>query len=70
MEMREVSSSQVSHIGHDPETSTMHVKFHRGGTYEYSNVTADECAALMNCSSIGSSLRAAVAGKPYKKIGG
>lgn len=70
MEMHSVSSSQVSHMGHDPQTNTMHVRFHNGALYEYQNVTADEHDALKNAGSIGATLRHAVAGKPYKRIGG
>lgn len=40
--MHPVKSSQISEIGHDPETNTLHVKFIRGGHYSYAGVDADK----------------------------
>lgn len=51
-----VASSQIAEIGHDPETSTMAVRFKSGTSplYHYANVTAEEFAAFKGAESIGS----------------
>lgn len=35
---RPVKSSNIASVGHDPETQTLHVKFHSGGHYMYHKV--------------------------------
>jgi len=69
MEMQPVTSSQVDSIGYDEESQTMHVQFHKGGLYEYSDVTPEIHNQLLNASSIGSQLKSIVAGLPYHKLG-
>lgn len=55
MKLKPVSSSQISHIGHDPATSRMVVQFAKGGTrYVYENVTAEQHEALVGSESVGS----------------
>ena len=51
--MKEVSSSSISHIGYDPESQTMHVRFHSGHTYSYAGVTQEQHDAFVNADSIG-----------------
>jgi hypothetical protein len=68
MEMHPVHSSNVSHIGHDPSTDTMHVRFKNGTTYQYGAVSADEHQRIMHAGSIGSELRNVVRGKPYHRV--
>lgn len=48
-----VQSSQIEAIGHDPETNTLAVKFNRGSTYHYANVTAEQYQDFLNADSIG-----------------
>jgi hypothetical protein len=55
MKLSPVSSSQISHIGHCPETNRMVIQFARGGTrYIYENVTAAQHEALVGATSVGS----------------
>ena len=54
MERLPVQSSNVRSIGHDPHRNVLEVEFHSGRVYEYSDVNADEHAALLGASSIGS----------------
>ena len=52
--MQEVKSNMISHVGHDPETNTLRVRFKNGGQeYEYPTLTAEEHAALIGAESIG-----------------
>lgn len=56
--MDAVESSQISHIGHDPDTNTLAIKFPSksgsGSLYHYANFTAEHFAAFKNAESIGS----------------
>lgn len=51
--MQPVASSNISAVGHDPDTNTMAVEFKSGGVYHYPNTTADEVAALQSAESVG-----------------
>lgn len=51
--MQVVKSKMLSHVGYDPTTSQLTVKFTNGGTYTYDGVTAEEHAAMMAAPSIG-----------------
>jgi len=53
MERKEVSSSSIKSIGHDPATNTMEVEFHSGKVYTYSNVPAEKHAEFISAKSIG-----------------
>lgn len=58
--MDAVESSQISAIGHDPETNTLAIQFPPkkdgtlGSVYHYSNFTSDDFAAFKGAESIGS----------------
>jgi hypothetical protein len=56
--MQSVTSSQISAIGHDPETGTLAIQFTSksgiGSTYHYQNVTVDQFAAFRDAESVGS----------------
>lgn len=54
MNLVPVQSSNIEAIGHDPETSTMEVKFRSGGSYTYPGVTEAEHAAFLAAPSLGS----------------
>lgn len=48
MKVTPVTSSQISHIGHDAENNKMVIVFARGGSpYMYDNVTAEKHATLI-----------------------
>lgn len=65
MRMQHVDSSNIHSIGHDPSSSTMHVKFKNGALYEYHNVAPHEFDQIKNYAS----LRHVIAGKHFKRIG-
>lgn len=56
-EMKPVESSQIHSIGHDPDTSTLHVRFKGkngpGSLYTYSGVSPDLHAELIGAENIG-----------------
>lgn len=53
MERKEVSSSAIRSVGHDPETNTLEVEMTNGKVYQYSNVSKEQHAELMAAKSIG-----------------
>jgi hypothetical protein len=70
-----VDSSQIASIAHDPAKGRMQVLFKRGGLYEYSNVTAQEFAAVaspngIHKGSVGTAFFATIKGrKAFTKLG-
>lgn len=48
-----VESSAFTHVGYDPETRALRVKFHSGKTYEYRGVSAERAETLMGSASMG-----------------
>lgn len=52
--MTPVNSSSISHVGHDPETGILSVKFHSGQTYRYAGVSANQAAKMLAADSVGS----------------
>lgn len=61
MQMRSVSSSDISSIGY--EGSTLHIRFNSGGLYAYYNVPASIYNALMSASSHGKYFHANIKGR-------
>jgi hypothetical protein len=53
IDMSPVDSSMIKAIGHDPETSNLHVEFHGGAKYIYLGVPPEKHTALMQSESIG-----------------
>jgi hypothetical protein len=61
IELKDVESSQIHSIGHDPETNVLAIRFYRGwgenrkpgALYHYQNVPAAEYVALRDAESIG-----------------
>jgi hypothetical protein len=51
--LRRVESSSIAAIGFDAEVSTLHVRFHSGGTYRYFGVPASVHHAFVTADSIG-----------------
>ncbi len=68
MDMTEVTSSHVSHIGYDPETKILRVRYHSRVVYEKPDVSAEDHAALMLSNSKGSYLRRHVYGPTYRRV--
>lgn len=58
IEMIPVTSSQITHLGHDPATKTLAIRFPSktgsGSLYHYKNVSAEDFAAFIGAESIGS----------------
>ena len=61
--MKQVHSSHVRSIGHDPSTNELHVQYKNGGTAVYHDVPADKARLVMNSHSIGSALHQHVRGQ-------
>ena len=61
--MRQVFSSHVEAIGHDPATNELHVKWDTGKTSVYSNVPPEKADAVANSWSVGKALREQVKGQ-------
>lgn len=74
MKLARVDSSQITHIGHDPQSSLLVVKFKSGQTYAYDNVTAEHHDALIGAKSIGShfhtNFKSQPSEFPYRKYDG
>jgi hypothetical protein len=76
MEHIAVSSSQIASIAHDSAGLTMQVLFRRGGLYEYSDVSPEEFAAVLNPTtqfnqSVGTAYAQLIKGrKPARKLEG
>lgn len=57
--MHKVKSSAIAEIGHDPETNTLHVKFHSGPAdkvHTYPNFEVSHFNELKGAKSVGSHL--------------
>jgi len=53
IQMHPVDSSAVSHVGYDPESKTMRIRFATGAVYQYPAVDPEEHQALLASSSLG-----------------
>ena len=54
MYMISVNSSNLSVVGYDNRTGTMHIRFNSGRLYAYYNVPENVYYGLMNAASLGS----------------
>ena len=67
--MRSVTSSHVSHVGHDSETKELHIKWADGRTSVYSGVPPQIADSVTNSWSVGKALHAEVKGKyPHRYL--
>lgn len=48
-----VESSHIASIGYDPDTETLEIEFHKGGTYQYSNFPENLWVEFENSESKG-----------------
>lgn len=55
--MKSVYSSNVTHVGHDPETSELHVTWKSGKTSVYEGVPADLAEQVRTSHSVGTAVR-------------
>lgn len=56
-------SSHIKSIGHDAETGTLAVEFHKGGVYHYNGVSRETFSDLHGCDSCGGFFRKNIVGK-------
>ena len=70
VEMINVSSSNIEAIGFDPALDELYVRFLKGGTYIYSNVSQYQFDEFVNAGSKGQWLDQNVKkpGNPYRKF--
>ena len=70
MDMVPVMSSDLSSVGYDAASRTLYVRFHKGGTYSYSNVPEGVYRGLMNAPSKGRYFRENIRTTyAYRRIG-
>jgi hypothetical protein len=71
MDYIQVSSSNISAVAYDDETSTLGVRFLNGTEYHYSNVPPDVFEGLKSASSVGTYFDQNVkkAGYPFSRMG-
>jgi hypothetical protein len=53
MEMKPVQSKAATHIGYDPKTRELRIRFKRGREFSYSNVDPTIHSAIVTAPSIG-----------------
>lgn len=69
MEMQEVKSSTITHVGYDADTAVLTVRFRSGGVYAYSGVPEQAHKDLMASESVGKHFQANVRDKyPTAKV--
>ena len=69
MEMVNVSSSQISAIGYDPETMKARVSFTNGALYEYDDVQQTTIDTIMGADSVGKAFNLLLKyGHNYRRI--
>ena len=59
-QMRNVFSSTIQQIGHDPADNSLYVLWNNGKTSVYEGVPSDLAQQVMNAPSVGSALHASV----------
>jgi hypothetical protein len=62
IDLEPVDSSNVSGVGYDPDSQTLHVEFKGGSRYEYAGVPPETHAELMKADSIGRHLHGRIKG--------
>ena len=71
VEMKPVSSSNVSSVGYDADQARLYVEFTSGATYLYRGVERETYNALLAAESIGKFLAAQIKGKyAYEQVSG
>lgn len=70
--LKDVTSSQIAQIGHDPETQTLAILLRSGGLYYYDNFTAADFIEFASSPSLGSHFYRHIkhnkAKYPYRKV--
>jgi hypothetical protein len=69
MQRINVSSSNISSIGYEPESQVLEIEFHDGSIYQYDGVPQSVYEGLMNASSHGQYLHQHIKDRyPHRKI--
>lgn len=69
--MKPVESSNISHIGYDPEKKVLSILYKSGGQYDYHDVSPEAYAALEDADSLGQHVAKHIKGKfSFTKTGG
>jgi hypothetical protein len=69
MEMINVSSSNITAVGYDEDSSTLQVEFNNGATYQYFDVPENVFEGLRDAESVGGYLAANIKGSyRYSKV--
>lgn len=63
-----VKSSQISHVGYDPKTKTMAIKYASGGTYHYDGVDQKSFEEFKGAKSLGSHFNKTFRGHKFTKL--
>ena len=58
--LKEVQSSNITHVGYDKSTETLFIRFRNSGTYCYEGVSAAQHNALVTAKSIGKHFHEAI----------
>jgi len=58
--LKEVQSSNITHVGYDGATQTLFIRFRNSGTYRYDGVSAAQHKALVESKSIGKHFHEAI----------
>lgn len=66
--MPKVRSNMFSDIDHNPETSTMTIRFHTGNRYTIQPVTAEDYKEFIGASSIGKYYNLHIKNNPRFKV--
>jgi hypothetical protein len=69
MEMNPVTSSNLSSMGYDEDTSTMAVQFNNGSVYSYQDVSKETYETVLHADSVGSTFNQLIVkgGYTYEK---
>lgn len=63
-----VTSSNISSVGYDEQTSTLEITFKSSGTYQYSNVSIETYKELLGAGSVGQYFHQNIKGQyPFRK---
>lgn len=69
-ERQRVNSSDLQSVGYDPNTGTLEIRFHSGGTYKYFGIPARVYSSLVGAASHGRYFHRCIKGAyRYSKVG-
>lgn len=63
IDMKPVSSSNISSAGYDPVSQTLAIEFHSGATWHYSPVPQEDADAVIGADSVGRAFNERIKGQ-------